>query len=117
MIKKIIIIYLFLASTLIMAGPGLRFESIEVKITGIDLQAQTIDYVEKTIRKTMKFDNEVLLDGYYVSDVETKKLVDMKLNKKYFIRIAFDDYKDEGNKDRSETYVSFISTVPYDSLY
>ena len=117
MIKNIIVIYLLLASSFVMAESSLRFESKEVKITRIDLQSQTIDFIDKTVRKTMKLDDEVIDFGYYESDVENKKLDSIVLNKKYFIRIAYNKYIDENKKEVSNTYVSFISTVPYDTLY
>lgn len=109
--------YLFFASSLVMAESGLRFESIEVKITGINLQTHTVDYIEKNTRKTMKIDEEVLEDGYYISGVESKTLATIKLNRKYFIRIAYNENIDENKKDITNSYVSFISTVPYDTLY
>jgi hypothetical protein len=115
MIKKIIIIYLLIACTSIMAGSGLKYESIEVKITGIDLINQSLNYVENNIPKTLKIDEEVILQGYYINATENKNLADIELNQKYFIRIAY--YNNENEKDILNKYVSFISTVHYDTLY
>ena len=104
-------------STLIMADSTLKFETKEVKIVEIDTDSLTVTFYDKSKKQIMKMDEEILEFGYYESDVDSKKLNNLKLDKKYFIRIAHENYKDEKNKDVSSSYVSFIGTVPYDTLY
>jgi len=117
MIKKIIVICLMCLSTLVMADSTLKFETKEVKIVEIDTDTLTISFYDKTRKQTMKLDEEIIEFGFYESDVISKKIESLELNQKYFIRIAHENYKDEKNKDISNSYVSFIGTVPYDTLY
>ncbi|MFK8011651.1 MAG: hypothetical protein AB8B80_06395 [Marinicellaceae bacterium] len=118
MIKKIIICSLLLLSSLVLADASLKFENAEVKITNIDMESKTIDFVENNVKtKTLTLFESVLIRGYHTSANNTIKLDELELNKKYHIRIAYNDYKDENKKQVSKTYVTFIGTVPYDTLY
>jgi hypothetical protein len=98
-----------------MADAGYRYESSEVKITNINIEAQTVEFMENNLsKKTVKLFESVIIRGYHINAARTINLEKLELNEKYFIRMA---YKDNPNKALSKIYVTFIGTIPYDSLY
>ncbi len=114
--NEILIICLILMSSLVFANNGFMTENIEVKVTNIDYKTQTIEYVQNKIAVTLKLDPDIFRVGYYNSESNPISLKNMKLNKKYFLRIIHENYINDKNKKISESYVSTISTVVYEEL-
>ena len=115
--NEILIICLILMSSLVFANNGFMTENIEVKVTNIDYKTQTIEYVQNKIAVTLKLDPDIFRVGYYNSESNPISLKNMKLNKKYFLRIIHENYINDKNKKISESYVSTISTVVYEELF